>query len=92
LFATHPKPYTQYTSGSFTKRDLTIDRGGVEATHAFVLSYYRTTTLPSISPSDRTMSKSSKCCANSVPQASGKRSTLVRRRRRVGYLRMREEA
>jgi len=91
LFATHPTPYTPYTSGSFTKRDLTIDRGGVEATHAFVLSYYSATTLPSIRPSDRRMRKSSKCCANSVSQASGKRSTQARRRRRGGHLRMREE-
>ena len=92
MFATHPKPYTPYTSGSFTKRDVTIDRGGVEADHAFVLSYYRPTTLPSISPSDRRMRKSSKCCANSVPQASGKRRRQARRRRKGRYLRMREEA
>jgi len=72
LFATHPKPYTLCTSGSFKKRDLTIDRRGVEATHAFVLSYYRATTLLSLSPNETTRRKSPRCCANLVPQNRGR--------------------
>jgi len=91
LFATHPKPYTPYTLGSFRKRELTSDRGGVEATHAFVLIYHRISKLPSITLSDQRRRKSSKCCANLVPQSRAKKSTRVRRRRRGGYLRMREE-
>jgi len=80
LFATHPTPHTPYTWGSFTKRDLTIDRGGVEATHAFVFSYYSATTLPSLSPNEATRRKSPRCCANLVPQ-NRERSMQGRRER-----------
>ena len=68
MFATHPKPYTPYTSDSLTKRDLTIDRGGVEAPHAFVLPYYSGTTLHLIGPKQKAIRKSSRCYANSVPR------------------------
>ena len=80
MFATHSKPYTPYTWGSFTNKDLTIDRGGVEATHAFVLSYYSSTTLLSLSPKKTTRRKSPRCCANLVPQNRG-RSMWGRRER-----------
>ena len=68
MFATYPKPYTPYTSDSLTKRDLTIDRGGVEAPHAFVLSYYSGTGLHLVGPNMKTIRKSSKCYANLVPR------------------------
>ena len=77
--------------GSFTQRDMALDRGGVEATDAFVLTYYRPTTLPSLSPSKSRISKSLRCCANWVPKSSGMKSRRVGRRRGGGKVRVREE-
>jgi len=73
LFATYPKPYTPYTLDSLTKRDVTIDRGGVEADHAFVLAYYSGTRLHLIRPKQETVRKSSRCYANLVPRNRGRR-------------------
>ena len=92
MFATRPRLFNPYKSGSFAKRDLTIDRGSVEATDEFVLTYYSLTPLPSIKPKDeigqirRESSKisrqSSWCCANLVLQGKMRRSTRGRMRRK----------
>ena len=76
MFATRPRVFNPYKSGSSTKRDLTIDRGSVEATDEFVLTYYSLTPLPSIKPkgeigqirreSSKIRRQSSRCCANLV--------------------------
>jgi len=90
LFATRPRLFNPYKSGSFAERDLTIDRGSVEATDEFVITHYSLTPLPSIKPKDeigqlrRESSKisrqSSWCCANLVLQGKMRRSTRGRRR------------
>jgi hypothetical protein len=59
-----------------TKRDVTIDRGGVEAPHAFVLPYYSGTRLHLIRPKQETIKKSSRCYANLVPRNPGRRRKL----------------
>jgi len=92
LFATRPRLFNPYKSGSSTKRDLTIDRGSVEATDEFVITYYNLTPLHSIKPKDaigqirRESSKirrqSSRFCANLVLQGKMRRSTRGRRRRK----------
>jgi len=44
---------------------------GFETTHAFVLTYCRTITLPSMTPTEIRIWKSSRCCVNLVPRNRG---------------------
>ena len=78
MCATHPKPYTPYTSALLQKRDVTIDRGGVEATDAFVLAYHSGTRLHFMSPRHARRRKSSRSCANLELQSSERGRKLSR--------------
>jgi len=63
--------HTSHTRRALTKGNLTIDRGKVEATDAFVITYYRTIAHPSIGPRYMTAKKPFRSCANWVPQSRG---------------------